>query len=234
MRSIWLIAISLIAMSTLLTCCRQPDSAPKPAPKVSIEASPPPSFLTDPRPVIACFGDSITAGFGLDPGQSFPALLQQDLDRHALNQRGYRYRVANLGVSGDTTQDGLARLPLLLAEKPAIVVLELGANDGLRGLPVSVTENNLAEIIQAIQKAGARVLLAGMTLPPNYGPAYIRKFEAVYSSLAARYQLAWIPFLLAGVGGNADLMQRDGLHPNAGGARQVEVTVMKALTPLLK
>ena len=233
MRSISPIAISLIAISLLFTCCRQPEPAPKPVPKASTEASPQPA-PADPRPVIACFGDSITAGFGLDPAQSFPALLQQDLDRRALNQRGYPYRVSNLGVSGDTTQDGLARLPLLLAEKPAIVVLELGANDGLRGLPVSVTESNLAEIIQALQKAGARVLLAGMTLPPNYGPAYIRKFEAVYSSLAARYQLAWIPFLLDGVGGNAAFMQRDGLHPNAGGARRVEVTVMKALTPLLQ
>jgi acyl-CoA thioesterase-1 len=220
--------ISLIAMLTLLTCCRQPESAPKVVPKASTEA-PKLSPVADPRPVIACFGDSITAGFGLDPGQSFPALLQQDLDQHK-----YGYRVANLGVSGDTSQDGLARLPLLLAEKPAIVVLELGGNDGLRGLPVSVTESNLAEIIEAVQKTGARVLLAGMTLPPNYGPAYIRKFEAVYHSLAARYTLAWIPFLLAGVGGNADLMQRDGLHPNALGARRVEITVMKALIPLLK
>lgn len=197
-------------------------------PKASTEASKP-APAADPRPVIACFGNSITAGFGLDPGQSFPALLQQDLDRRQLG-----YRVASLGVSGDTTQDGVARLPLLLAEKPAIVVLELGGNDGLRGLPVSVTESNLAEIIEGVQKTGARVLLAGMTLPPNYGPAYIRKFEAIYRDLAARYQLAWIPFLLAGVGGNADFMQRDGLHPNALGAARIEVTVMKALTPLLK
>jgi acyl-CoA thioesterase-1 len=212
-----------------LVCCRQPGSAPKPAPKASIETSPKASPAADPRPVIACFGNSITAGFGLDPGQSFPALLQQDLDR-----RQYGYRVVNMGASGDTTQDGVARLPLLLAEKPAIVVLELGGNDGLRGLPVSVTESNLAEMIEAVQKAGARVLLAGMTLPPNYGPAYIRKFEALYRDLAARYQLAWIPFLLTGVGGNADFMQRDGLHPNALGAGRIEVTVMKALIPLLK
>ena len=221
--------ISWIAISLLFTCCRQPESAPRPAPKASIEASPKPSPAADPRLVIACFGDSITAGFGLDPGQRFPARLQWDLDQNRLS-----YRVVNMGVSGDTSQDGLARLPLLLAERPAIVVLELGGNDGLRGLPVSVTESNLAEIIQAVQKAGARVLLAGMTLPPNYGPAYIRKFEAIYRDLAARYRLVWIPFLLAGVGGNADLMQRDGLHPNADGARRVEVTVMKALTPLLK
>jgi len=216
--------ILLIAISLLLTCCRQPEPAPTP-----VTEAPQPAPAADPRPVIACFGNSITAGFGLDPSQSFPALLQQDLDQ---NRR--RYRVVQMGVSGDTTQDGAARLPLLLAEKPVIVVLELGANDGLRGLPVSVTESNLAETIEAVQKSGARVLLAGMTLPPNYGPAYIRKFEAIYRSLADRYRLAWIPFLLAGVGGNADLMQRDGLHPNARGARRVEITVMKALIPLLQ
>jgi len=218
--------ISWIAISLLFTCCRQPDTAPKPVPEAFNPKSAAPA---DPRPVIACFGDSITAGFGLDPGQSFPALLQQDLDR-----RRYSYRVVNLGVSGDTTQDGAARLPLLLAEKPVIVVLELGANDGLRGLPVSVAESNLAEIIEAVQKSGARVVLAGMTLPPNYGPAYIRKFEAIYRDLAARYQLAWIPFLLVGVGGHTDLMQRDGLHPNVLGAGRLEVTVMNALIPLLK
>ena len=139
-----------------------------------------------------------------------------------------------MGVSGDTTQDGLARLPLLLAEKPAIVVLELGGNDGLRGLPVSATASALAEIIEAVQKAGARVVLAGMTLPPNYGPAYIRKFEAVFRDLAEKYKLPLIPFLLVGVGGHSDLMQPDGLHPNAEGARRVEATVMKALAPLLK
>jgi acyl-CoA thioesterase-1 len=223
--------ISWIAISLLFTGCRQPDTAPKPVPEAF---NPKPAAPADPRPVIACFGDSITAGFGLDPSQSFPALLQQDLDQRALNLKGHGYRVANLGVSGDTTQDGLARLPLLLAEKPAIVILELGGNDGLRGLPVSVTESNLAEIIEAVQKSGARVILAGMTLPPNYGPAYIRKFEALYRDLAARYQLAWIPFLLVGVGGHTDLMQRDGLHPNVPGARRIEVTVMKTLLPLLK
>jgi acyl-CoA thioesterase-1 len=178
--------------------------------------------------VIACFGDSITAGFGLDPGQSFPSLLQHDLDH-----RGYRYRVANLGVSGDTTQDGVARLPGLLAEKPAIVLLELGGNDGLRGLQVSVTRDNLEQIIAAAQHAGARVILAGMTLPPNYGPQFIRMFEAVYRDLAAKYQLTLIPFLLQGVAGPAGLMQKDGLHPNAEGARLVEATVRKTIEPFL-
>jgi acyl-CoA thioesterase-1 len=179
--------------------------------------------------VIVAFGDSISAGFGLDSGQSFPDLLQHDLDA-----RGFRYRVSNMGISGDTTQDGLARLSLAIAEKPAVVLLELGANDGLRGVPISVTQQNLAEMIEAFQKSGAQVVLAGMTLPPNYGPAYIHKFEAVYRDLAAKYKIALIPFLLEGVGGDARYMQRDGLHPNAEGARKVESLVMKTLEPLLK
>jgi acyl-CoA thioesterase I len=222
MRRIWLVGIVALASG-----CRQPEPAPRPALEAPQPASAAPA---DPRPAIVCFGDSITAGFGLDPGQSFPNLLQQDLDQQVPNG----YRVVNMGVSGDTTQDGLARLPLLLAEKPAIVLLELGGNDGLRGLPVSVTQSNLAAIVEAVQKAGARVVLAGMSLPPNYGPAYIGKFEAIYRDLAARYKLPWIPFILAGVGGNADLMQRDGLHPNAKGARRVEATVMQKLAPLLR
>jgi acyl-CoA thioesterase-1 len=184
--------------------------------------------VPDGRPVIVCFGDSLTAGQGLDPGQSFPDLLQQDLD-----SRGRRYRVANMGISGDTTQDGLERMSLVLAEKPAIVLLELGANDGLRGQPVAGAEANLAQMIEAFQKAGAKVVLAGITLPPNYGPAYIQQFDKMYRDLAAKYKLTLIPFLLEGVGGNAQLMQKDGLHPTAEGTRIVEATVRKTLEKLL-
>lgn len=197
------------------------QSAPAPSPAAPAAA--------DPRPAIVVFGDSISAGFGLDSGQSFPDLLQKDLDA-----QGIRYRVVNMGVSGDTTQDGLARMSLALAEKPALVLLELGGNDGLRGVPIAVTQQNLAEMIEAFQKAGAKVVLAGMTLPPNYGPAYIQKFEAVYRDLAAKYKVTLIPFLLAGVGGDTRYMQRDGLHPNAEGARRVEALVMKTLQPLLR
>jgi acyl-CoA thioesterase-1 len=154
--------------------------------------------------------------------------MQQELDR-----RGYRYRVVNFGIGGDTTQDGLARLPLVLADKPALVLLELGANDGLRGQPVTVIEDNLAKMIEALQQGGARVVLAGITLPPNYGPVYIGKFQAMYPELAAKYKLPLIPFLLEGVGGNVNLMQRDGLHPNAAGAKIVADTVLKTLGPLL-
>jgi acyl-CoA thioesterase-1 len=239
MRKLWITAIAG------LCCwwqpgCRPSDSRPRQAPRNAASPTPAgrpgaasgvpkPAAAPDSRPVIACFGDSLTAGAGLDPGQSFPALLQRDLD-----SRGYRYRVANWGVSGDTTQDGLERVSLVLAEKPSIVLLEFGANDGLRGQPLAGAESNLSRMIEELQKAGAKVVLAGITLPPNYGPAYIRQFDKMYRDLAARHKVALIPFLLAGVGGNSQLMQKDGLHPNAEGTRVVETTVWKALEPLLK
>ena len=216
--------LCFFAVVLALCGCRREESGPRPSPE-----SPQAQAPADSRPEIACFGDSLTAGLGLEPGQSFPDLLQKELDR-----QGYRYKVVNFGVSGDTTQDGMARVPLVVADKPAIVVLELGANDGLRGQPVAVTRQNLSQMIEALQQAGARVVLAGITLPPNYGPAYIGKFQALFPELAAQYKLALIPFLLEGVGGNDRLMQRDGLHPNAEGTRVVAQTVLKTLAPLLK
>ena len=180
-------------------------------------------------PEIVCFGDSLTAGYGVDPGKSFPDLLQRGLD-----QRGYHYKVINMGVSGETTQDGLARLARVISEHPQIVILELGANDGLRGEPVSITEGNLGRIIEALKQAGAKVVLAGITLPPNYGPDYIPKFNAIFPELAKRYMLTLIPFLLADVATKPNLMQADGLHPNAEGTRQVAANVMRVLEPLLR
>jgi acyl-CoA thioesterase-1 len=191
-------------------------------------------YGADTRPVIVCFGDSLTAGFGLDSGQSYPSLLQRELDR-----RGFKYRVENLGVSGYTTQDGLASVSMALALKPVIAVIELGANDGLRGQPVSGIERNLAQIIEAFQRGAAfqkakiRVLLAGITLPPDYGPDYVHRFAAIYPGLAAKYKVRLLDFLLAGVAGNPRLMQQDGLHPNAEGTRIVAATVFKSLLPML-
>lgn len=182
----------------------------------------------DTRPAIVAFGDSLSAGFGVEPGKSYPDDVQRLLDA-----AGDRYRVVNLGVSGDTTTDGVERLPNVLAIHPAIVILEFGGNDGLRGLPVTSTEKNLATMIDALQKSGARVLLAGMTLPRNYGPEYIHSFEQVYVDLAKKYHLVRIPFLLDGVAIHPDLMQADGIHPTADGAQIVARTVMKYLQPLL-
>ncbi|MGI8745552.1 MAG: arylesterase [Bryobacteraceae bacterium] len=181
------------------------------------------------RPVIVAFGDSLTAGFGAEPGYSYPDFLQKELDR-----RGLRWRVVNAGISGDTTTDGMNRVRDVLSYRPAIVILEFGGNDGLRGLPLETTQANLDRIIAGLLKDGARVILAGMTLPPNYGSDYIRPFEKMYVDLAAKYKLPRIQFLLEGVGGNAKLMQRDGLHPTAQGNSIVARNVFATLEPLLK
>jgi acyl-CoA thioesterase-1 len=139
-----------------------------------------------------------------------------------------------MGNNGDTTTDGTVRLPDVIALHPQIVILEFGANDGLRGQRVSGTRDNLAAMIEGLQKAGSTVVLAGMTLPRNYGPDYIKQFDAVFPDLAAKYKLTRIPFILDGVGGNPALTQPDGLHPTAEGAAIVAKTVMKYLEPLLK
>lgn len=227
MRKLWWIPLLVI-----MCACQQEPARPQAAPpKDSLPAFPAKAAAAgaDNRPAVVCFGDSLTAGFGVDPGKSYPDVLQAELDRG-----GYRYRIVNFGVSGDTTQDGLARLPLVLAEKPRVVVLEFGANDGLRGQPVSIAEVNLAQMIEALQKAGITTVLAGITLPPNYGPDYIRKFNAMYGELAAKYKLPLIPFLLAGAAGHRNLMQQDGLHPNAEGTRLVANNVARVLEPLLR
>jgi acyl-CoA thioesterase-1 len=185
----------------------------------------------DSRPVILAFGDSLTAGYRVQHGAGYPEQLQKKLD--AL---GYRYRVVNMGVSGDTSSGGRARMKAALAERPSIVVLELGANDGLNGLPTSQMQANLEEMIRDFQKAGTKVILAGMTLPRNYGAAYVKSFEDVFKDLAKRYNLPLIPFLLEGVAGNLryTIGTDDVLHPNAEGYVLVTETVMKTLQPLLK
>ena len=174
----------------------------------------------------------MTAGYGAEPGNSYPDFLQKDLDR-----AGFAWRVVNAGVSGDTTTDGLNRLNEVLAAKPRIAIVEFGGNDGLRGLPVETTRANLEQIVLALQNAHIRVLLAGMTLPPNYGRAYIGSFEQIYVDLAARYKLARIPFLLQDIVADPNfraLIQRDGIHPTGPGNAIVAETVMKYLRALLR
>ena len=187
------------------------------------------SSKVDTRKTLVVFGDSLSAGYGLAQGQSYPDDLQRKLDA-----QGYAWRVVNLGISGDTTAGGLARVKTGVALKPALVLLELGGNDGLRGLPLTMTRENLEQMIVAFQRVGARVVLAGTTLPPNYGPDYIQGFETIYSSLAAKYKLPLIPFLLKDVA-TRDMryFQRDGIHPTAEGAQIVANTVLRTLKPLL-
>lgn len=183
----------------------------------------------DTRPVLVCFGDSLTAGLGMGPGQSYPDDLQKDLD--AL---GYRYRVVNQGVSGNTTKDGVTRLTDVLALKPEIAVVEFGGNDGLRGLPVSETETNLEQIVRRLHDAGVKVALAGITLPPDYGEDYIRRFDAMYSQIAKKYNVPMLPFLLNNVYGLPGMMQRDQTHATAKGNEQVARNVLGLVRPLLK
>lgn len=182
------------------------------------------------QPVILVFGDSLSAGYGIGLDQSWPSLLAR-----RLREKGYRYRVVNASVSGETTAGGLARLSrALTSERPALVILELGANDGLRGLPLAEIERNLRASIASARSAGARVVLVGMRLPPNYGPAYTEAFHALYRRLARAEGVALVPFLLDGVGGHARLMQEDGLHPRARAQARLLDNVWPALAPLLK
>lgn len=178
--------------------------------------------------MIVAFGDSLTAGFGADQGKSYPDVLQKDLDA-----AGFKWHVVNRGESGDTTTDGLSRMSSVLNRKPKITIVEFGGNDGLRGLPVDTTRANLEQIIQLLQAAGSKVVLAGMTLPPNYGPDYIQPFQQVYVELAAKYKVTRIPFLLSDVALHPNLMQQDGIHPTEEGYAIVAKTVMKYLKPLL-
>lgn len=185
---------------------------------------------TDARPLIVCFGDSLTSGRGLDsPDLAYPADLQR-----LLNEQGYHYRVLNDGISGNTTKDGVERLPQVLEHHPQIVVVEFGGNDGLRGLPVSTTQSNLATIIQRLQEHHIQVALAGITLPPEYGGVYIQHFNAMYPALAHRFHVPLLPMLLTGVWNVPGLMQEDGVHPTAQGAQQVAKNVDGLIKPLLK
>jgi acyl-CoA thioesterase-1 len=183
----------------------------------------------DTRKVLVVFGDSISAGYGVPAGQSYPDDLQRKLDKE-----GYAWRVVNLGISGDTTQGGVSRMASATSLKPSIVLLELGGNDGLRGLPLSMTRANLETMISAFQAVGARVVVAGLSLPPNYGPDYVHAFEKIFPALAAKYKTALIPFLFTDML-TKDLryFQRDGIHPTAEGADIIASTVLRAIKPLL-
>ena len=180
-------------------------------------------------PRIVAFGNSLTAGLGVSPTRTYPAVLQRRLD-----QAGYQFEVINAGVSGETTAGGLRRLDWVLKGKPSIVILELGANDGLRGQSLADAYSNLERIIQRLQAAGVRVVLAGMKIPPNYGDEYTTNFSVMYEKLARAYEIPLIPFLLEGVAAVPELNQADGLHPNAEGYHIVAQNVMTVLTPLLR
>ena len=194
-----------------------PSSAPA-APQTSDQAR-------DERPVIVTFGDSLTAGVA---GRSYPDDLQELLD-----QNGFKFRVDNQGVSGDTTTDGLARIENVTAGHPALVILEFGGNDGLRGIPVEATRKNLEEMIDRLKRANIRLVLLGITLPPNYGPEYVKPFTAMFPELAKQYHLPYMPFLLLHVYQSRDLMQPDGIHPSGKGNQIVARDVFELIRPIL-
>ena len=179
--------------------------------------------------VLLVLGDSLSAAYGMERSESWPSLLQERLTEH-----GHRYRVFNSSIVGDTTESGLSRLPRLLDQlRPSIVLIELGGNDGLRGLPLEVTRSNLASMIDQSQAAGAQVILAGIQLPPNYGKTYIEGFSNMYPSLAQQSGTAFIPFLLEGVALNPSLMMEDGIHPTAAAQPLVLDTVWQVVQGLL-
>jgi len=181
------------------------------------------------EPVIVAFGDSLTAGFGVLPDEAYPALLGERLRRE-----GYAYRVVNAGVSGDTTAAALRRVDWVLRSQPAIVIVALGANDGLRHQSVTAMRDNLTEIVRRLRAAGAAVLLAGMRVPPNYGPEYGKAFAGAFSEVARATGVPLAPFLLEGVAGDPRLNQPDGIHPTAEGQRVIAERLWRHLTPLLR
>jgi acyl-CoA thioesterase-1 len=199
-------------------------TAPAPAPAAPAAEAPP----TPAKPRIVCLGDSLTAGYGLSADEAYPARLAE-----RLREAGLDYEVINAGVSGDTSAGGLRRLDWSLSGDVAVLVLALGANDGLRGLPPAELRANLARIIETARRRQIRVVLAGMEAPPNFGAVYTRDFRAVYADLARQYDVAFVPFFLDGVAGVPALNQADGIHPTADGQRRVAATIWRALAPLV-
>lgn len=180
-------------------------------------------------PVIVCFGDSLTAGYGAPAGSSYPDYLQQLLD-----SRGYHYHVLNMGISGNTTKDGVDRLKDVIAAHPSIVVVEFGGNDGLRGLPITATRANLDTIISTLQHAAIKVALAGITLPPDYGQDYIRAINESYALAAKKFNVPLLPFILAHVYTVPGAMQEDRIHGTAKGNELIAENVLGLLKPMLR
>ncbi len=225
-------ALLLLLAAALVSGCHRTASSATSADSPKTDASSTQTQAaapaTDTRPVIVAFGDSLTAGYGTDAGQSYPDFLEKDLAA-----KGFDYRVVNAGVSGNTSKDGVERLPEVLALHPAVVIVAFGGNDGLRGLPISFTRENLRTILSTLQGAGAKVVLGGITLPPNYGPDYIRQFNETYSLIAKQFHVPLLPFLLQGVYGVPGSMQADGIHATAQGNAQVAKNLLPLVTPLL-
>ena len=222
---LWLAALLALSVAGCAPRGEERDPAPRKATAAAAAPAAAPAAVSRPR--IAVLGDSLTAGLGVAKAASYPSLLQEKLDAAGLD-----YEVVNAGVSGDTSAGGLARLDWALEGDVRILIVALGGNDGLRGLPAQELQANLAQIIERGQARGLTVVLAGMEAPPNYGRDYIVAFHKVYPALAAKYHVALVPFLLQGVAGDEALNQRDGIHPTAAGARLVADNVWTTLKPI--
>ncbi|MCI0527635.1 MAG: arylesterase [Nitrospira sp.] len=221
-----LIGLTIVCVCAITLGCDRSPKLPQPSTQSPLSSS---EFNTDQEGrIIVAFGDSLTAGLGVTPQESYPAQLEA-----RLNTAGYSYRVVNAGVSGDTTAGGIRRLDWIIKTNPEVVILELGANDGLRGIPLNEVRANLNRMVQSLQDKGIQVILAGMKLPPNYGPLYTRGFSNLYPELAKEYDTPIIPFFLEGVAGRPELNQDDGLHPTAAGYSRVVDNVLPVLLPLL-
>jgi acyl-CoA thioesterase I len=181
------------------------------------------------RPVLVCFGDSITAGYGLQAGESYPDALQRDLD-----SRGYHYKVLNQGTSGATTKDAVANLNSILLLHPKVAIVEFGGNDGLRGLPLTETRRNLDQVLTALENAHIKILLAGITLPPNYGQDYIHSFDLIFPFLAKKHHAAFVPMIYKDLVHVPGTIQPDGIHPTRKGSEIIAKTLLPALMPLLR
>jgi len=187
------------------------------------------SLLAANRPAIVCYGDSITAGYGLQPDQAWPAALQRLLD-----QSGYKYKVENRGTSGATTKDAAAHVNTMIEAHPFLVIVEFGGNDGLRGLPPDQTRKNLDTVLTTLEAAHIKVLLAGITLPPNYGPDYIQAFDKSFRDLAVKHHVTFIPMIYKDLINVPGTIQQDGIHPTAKGSEIIARTILPRLTPLLR
>ncbi|CAN5536927.1 arylesterase [soil metagenome] len=218
------VAAAVCAAFVLASACeraREADTRQAPAPALLPE-------VIDDRPKILALGDSLTAGNGLLEVESYPAVLQRFIDAD-----GYQFEVINGGASGDTSAGGLRRFDWLMRDEVEVLILALGANDGLRGLPPDQMKRNLAQIIERSQARGVTVVLAGMEAPPNFGPEYAAAYRRAFIDLSREYRVTYIPFLLADVAGVSHLNQADGVHPTAEGTVRVADTVWAALQPVL-
>ncbi|GIV61269.1 MAG: hypothetical protein KatS3mg044_0135 [Rhodothermaceae bacterium] len=226
--------LPLLCVLWLAGCGAGEERAPASPPADTVAVAPPEAPAApgadDDRLTILFLGNSLSAGYGLDPDQAFPALIQQKID-----SLGWPFRVVNAGLSGETTAGGLRRIDWLLRQKVDVLVIELGGNDGLRGTPPEVTKANLQAIIDRTRARypDVRIVLAGMQVPPNLGAEYTERFRELFPELARENDVALIPFLLEGVGGVPALNLPDGIHPTAEGHRIVAETVWRTLRPLL-